>query len=32
VWSELQAWFDDTGLVVDAYREETGWFVLAHRP
>jgi len=32
VWSELQKWFDDTGLVVDASREETGWFVLAHRP
>jgi hypothetical protein len=32
VWSELQTWFDETGLVVDASREETGWFVLAHRP
>jgi SAM-dependent methyltransferase len=32
VWSELQPWFDATGLVVDAHREETGWFVLAHRP
>jgi SAM-dependent methyltransferase len=32
VWSELQRWFDETGLVVDAAREETGWFVLAHRP
>ena len=32
VWSELQVWFDQTGLVVDAARDETGWFVLAHRP
>jgi SAM-dependent methyltransferase len=32
VWSELQPWFDDTGLVVDAARDDTGWFVLAHRP
>ena len=32
VWSDLQPWFDDTGLVVDAARDETGWFVLAHRP
>ncbi len=32
VWSELQEWFDKTGLVVDSAREETGWFVTAHRP
>ena len=32
IWRELQPWFDATGLVVDAHREETGWFVLAHRP
>jgi len=32
VWSELEPWFKATGLVVDAHREETGWFVLAHRP
>ena len=32
VWSELQPWFDQTGLVVDAARDETGWFILAHRP
>ena len=31
-WSDLQPWFDRTGLVVDAARDETGWFVLAHRP
>ena len=32
VWSDLQQWFDETGLVVDAARDETGWVVLAHRP
>lgn len=32
VWSELERWFRDAGLVVDAARDETGWFVLAHRP
>jgi hypothetical protein len=32
VWSDLQPWFDRTGLVVDAARDDTGWFVLAHRP
>ena len=32
IWRELQRWFDDTGLVVDAARDEAGWFVLAHRP
>ncbi len=32
LWSELQPWFDETGLVVDAAREETGWFIVAHRP
>jgi SAM-dependent methyltransferase len=32
VWSDLQPWFDQTGLVVDAARDETGWFILAHRP
>ena len=31
-WADLQPWFDRTGLVVDAARDETGWFVLAHRP
>lgn len=31
-WSELEPWFADAGLVVDAARDETGWFVLAHRP
>ena len=32
VWSDLQPWFDRTGLVVDAARDETGWFIVAHRP
>jgi len=32
VWAELAPWFEDEGLVVDAARDETGWFVLAHRP
>jgi SAM-dependent methyltransferase len=32
VWSDLEPWFERTGLVVDAARDETGWFVLAHRP
>jgi SAM-dependent methyltransferase len=31
VWKELAPWFADAGLVVDAARDETGWFVLAHR-
>jgi SAM-dependent methyltransferase len=32
VWSELEPWFSDTGLVVEAARDETGWFVLARKP
>jgi hypothetical protein len=32
VWSDLEPWFDRAGLVVDAARDDTGWFVLAHRP
>ena len=32
VWKELAPWFSGAGLVVDAARDETGWFVLAHRP
>ncbi len=31
VWSELEPWFAEEGLVVDAARDEAGWFVLAHR-
>ncbi len=32
VWGELAPWFEEAGLVVDAARDETGWFVLAHKP
>jgi SAM-dependent methyltransferase len=32
VWSDLEPWFTRAGLVVDAARDDTGWFVLAHRP
>jgi SAM-dependent methyltransferase len=32
VWTDLAPWFEQTGLEVDAARDETGWFVLAHRP
>jgi len=31
VWEELAPWFEEEGLLVDAAREEAGWFVLAHR-
>jgi SAM-dependent methyltransferase len=31
-WAELEPWFAEAKLVVDAARDETGWFVLAHRP
>jgi SAM-dependent methyltransferase len=32
LWRDLEPWFAEAGLVVDAARDETGWFVLAHRP
>lgn len=32
VWNELAPWFDGAGMVVDAARDETGWFIVAHRP
>jgi len=32
VWKDLAPWFADAGLVVDAARDETGWFILAHKP
>ncbi|MGO8873811.1 MAG: class I SAM-dependent methyltransferase [Acidimicrobiales bacterium] len=32
VWKDLEPWFSDAGLVVDAARDETGWFILAHKP
>jgi SAM-dependent methyltransferase len=31
VWKELAPWFRESGMVVDAARDETGWFILAHR-
>ncbi len=32
VWDDLEEWFPEAGLTVDAARDETGWFILAHRP
>ena len=32
IWEDIAWWFQSAGLVVDAARDETGWFVLAHRP
>jgi SAM-dependent methyltransferase len=32
VWNDLKPWFQSAGLVVDAARDEAGWFVLAHLP
>jgi SAM-dependent methyltransferase len=31
-WSELAPWFVESGLVVDSARDDSGWFVVAHRP
>ena len=31
-WAELAPWFADSGLVVDSARDDSGWFVVAHRP
>jgi SAM-dependent methyltransferase len=31
-WSELEPWFAETGLVVDSARDDSGWFIVAHRP
>ena len=31
LWEELAPWFEEEDLVVDAARDEAGWFVLAHR-
>jgi SAM-dependent methyltransferase len=30
-WAELAPWFDESGLVVDSARDDSGWFVVAHR-
>ncbi|HXQ43914.1 MAG TPA: class I SAM-dependent methyltransferase [Acidimicrobiales bacterium] len=32
IWSELEWWFTEAGLTVDAARDEAGWFIVAHRP
>jgi len=32
VWADLEPWFADAGLHVDAARDEAGWFVLATKP
>ena len=32
VWADLAPWFVESGLVLDAHRDESGWFVVAHRP
>lgn len=31
-WRDLAPWFAEESLVVDAAREEAGWFVVAHKP
>jgi SAM-dependent methyltransferase len=31
-WPELAPWFVESGLVVDTAREDSGWFIVAHRP
>ena len=31
-WADLAPWFADAGMVVEASREETGWFVVARKP
>jgi SAM-dependent methyltransferase len=30
-WAELEPWFRESGLVVDSARDDSGWFVVAHR-
>jgi SAM-dependent methyltransferase len=32
VWSDLAPWFESSGLRVDAARDDSGWFIVAHRP
>lgn len=32
VWDELAPWFEEAGMVVEAARDEAGWFVLARKP
>ena len=31
LWEDLAPWFEEERLVIDAARDEAGWFVLAHR-
>jgi SAM-dependent methyltransferase len=31
-WPELVPWFEESGLVVDSHRDDSGWFIVAHRP
>ena len=31
-WPDLAPWFAESGLVVDSHRDDSGWFVVAHRP
>jgi SAM-dependent methyltransferase len=31
VWSELEWWFTDAGMTVEAARDDAGWFILAHK-
>ncbi len=32
VWADLEPWFAESGLVVDSVRDDSGWFIVAHRP
>jgi hypothetical protein len=32
VWEELEPWYSANGLIVDSVRDESGLFILAHRP
>jgi SAM-dependent methyltransferase len=31
-WADLAPWFAESGLVVDSARDDSGWFIVAHRP
>ena len=32
VWEDIRPWYEGSGLMVDTVREESGLFILAHRP
>ena len=32
VYREVEEWFSEAGLAIDAARDEAGWFVAAHKP